>query len=226
MKSTLLSSILIGFLTGLFISGSLNAKLVFETTRIEETLSPDTKSFDFLFPFRNEGEHPVQIIDVKTSCGCTVAKLDKRLYQPGETGQITGSFSVGGRQGKHSNTVRVMTDDLGQSEIPLGVEVTIPHWVRMKPGMLLWRVGDDLTPKIMSITPNKELGVVPVKAECDSDLFTVELIKPEKEEEPWKLQVTPVELTSEKRVLIRIHVAVKDKKEPMVFFAHIIVRDK
>ncbi len=40
------------------------------------------------FPFVNEGPEPVRILELRTTCGCLVPRLDKREYGPGESGVL------------------------------------------------------------------------------------------------------------------------------------------
>lgn len=63
------------------------------------------------FTFTNDSDEPVTIDSVKTSCGCTTAKLAKRTYSPGETGTIQATFDFGPRTGKQVKTITVKTDE-------------------------------------------------------------------------------------------------------------------
>ncbi len=81
----------------------LYANLKFEQNVITADLPVKTASFEFSFKFKNEGETPITIVDIQTSCGCTVAMSDKRNYLPNENGEIKGVFSVGDRKGVQKN---------------------------------------------------------------------------------------------------------------------------
>jgi hypothetical protein len=39
------------------------------------------------FPFTNTGEYPVTISSTRSSYGCVVAALEKKRYEPGESGK-------------------------------------------------------------------------------------------------------------------------------------------
>src|SRR5262249_6513314 len=41
------------------------------------------------FPFVNRGPESVEITEVRASCGCMKPRLDNRVYQPGEHGELT-----------------------------------------------------------------------------------------------------------------------------------------
>lgn len=59
------------------------------------------------FPFTINGNARITITDIKTSCGCTTAKLDKTTYAPGESGNITATFIIGDRTGEQTKHIRV-----------------------------------------------------------------------------------------------------------------------
>src|SRR6478752_696136 len=68
------------------------------------------------FKYQNTGSSPVQIKDVKTSCGCTVAEAKQREVAPGQKGEITATYSIGNHVGTQVKTVSVTTD---QAPTPL-----------------------------------------------------------------------------------------------------------
>src|SRR5262245_14184670 len=45
-------------------------------------------AFSRRFALSNDGSETVQILDIRTSCGCMKPRWEKRLYQPGEQGEI------------------------------------------------------------------------------------------------------------------------------------------
>src|SRR5579862_5923061 len=62
------------------------------------------------FPLKNSGSHPVTIIGVETSCGCTTATLDKKTYAVGESGEIDVVFDPAERTGLQEKIVTITTD--------------------------------------------------------------------------------------------------------------------
>jgi hypothetical protein len=153
------------------------AALKFDQTVIEDVVMPGDKSYPFEFSFKNTGDSIVEISEVKTSCGCTTVKLEKMVYAPGESGAITGNFSVGDRQGLQQKSISVLTKGLGQPDIRLSLKLEIPQLATMRPGLLLWRVGGELVAKTLKISPNVDMGVEIVSVESDSESFILELKK-------------------------------------------------
>jgi len=197
--------------------------LRFESRVIEDTVSPDAKSYPFTFAFENTGDEPVEIREIKTSCGCTTAELEKKVYAPGESGVIEGSFSIGNRQGKQQKTIRVLTKDVGQPEIGLALKLEIPQLVTMKPGLLLWRVGSEPAPKTLRVVPNADLGVSVLDVGTDSADFAVETVGPEEGASGREVVVVPLKTDASGRGLIKVRVG-REGGKPKSVYAHALIR--
>jgi len=210
-------------LAGAAASAPAYGELSFETKVIEDVIPHDAKAYPFAFAFENKGEHAVEITEIKTSCGCTTAKLPKKTYAPGEKGTIKGSFSVGSRQGKQHKTVRVLTDDIAQPEIQLALRLEIPKLVSMKPGLLLWRVGSEPEAKTLTVEPNGDLGVKVLSVECESEDFAVEPVDQKNGESDYQVVVAPVTTESTGRGLIKVRIGLGEA-EPKTVYAHALIR--
>lgn len=67
------------------------------------------KPAEIEFSFKNEGNSPVLITEVKPSCGCTVANYTKEPILPGKSGKITATFNAAAK-GAFSKNVTVITN--------------------------------------------------------------------------------------------------------------------
>ena len=76
-----------------------------------------------VFRFTNKGDTTIQIRSVPASCGCVVAKPQKRDYAPGESGEIPFTYSPKGRWGLRAYKVLVVTDEKGVRPYQLRLEV-------------------------------------------------------------------------------------------------------
>ena len=208
---------------GLLLASVAQAELKFEQTVIEGVIPPDVKSYPFAFPFTNEGARAIEISEIKATCGCTTTELEKLIYQPGESGVIEGKFSVGSRQGKQDKKIRVFTNDLAQPEIQLALKFYIPQLVTMKPGLLLWRVGSEPDAKILTISPNADLGAEIISVECESPDFAVESLPQAEGSSAYEVVVAPLKTEASSRGLIKVTVAVAGS-EPKTIFAHALIR--
>ena len=201
-----------------------NAALEFEKAVVEDVILPSVQQYPFEFEFKNTGESSVGIRELKTSCGCTTAQLEKKTYLPGESGTIAGSFSVGSRRGLQQKTIRVITEDLGQPEIKLGLKLEIPRLVTMKPGLLFWRQEDAVEAKTVRLKLNPTISSHIVSAESESDQFQVALA-PADEEGVYNLSIVPTALGSGARSRIKITIASDEAGQvPVVAYAHAIIK--
>jgi|GEM_PF-1002808 len=64
----------------------------------------------FEFLIRNEGSAPLNILETKADCGCTVARYD-RVIPPGEAGAFHVTVDTKGFRGEFTSRVLVVTDD-------------------------------------------------------------------------------------------------------------------
>ena len=63
------------------------------------------------FQLINDGTDDLNILDVKTSCGCTAALPSTKVLKPKETGSVAVEFNTANRSGKVVRTITVTTDD-------------------------------------------------------------------------------------------------------------------
>ena len=66
------------------------------------------------FRFTNTSDRPIRIRAVPASCGCIVAKPDKRDYAPGETGVIPFTYAPKRKWGTRAYRVYVVTNEPGR----------------------------------------------------------------------------------------------------------------
>jgi len=63
------------------------------------------------FELRNQTRKTLNIVNIHTSCGCTVSKAGKKSLRPGEKTKIQVSFNTKGYFGKTKQYAYVNTDD-------------------------------------------------------------------------------------------------------------------
>lgn len=205
-------------------------ELEFEDRVWRETAGASEEKVEFSFPFENTGSTEVTITEVKSSCGCTTAKLDQKTYAPGESGEITGAFNIGSRQGLQRKTVRLATDSVAQPQILLTIEVNIPKLISIEPGMLLWRKGEVPDVKTLKIVPNEEMGIEIGGIDLEAEGFSIELLDADAEAATGTPEtagrealVSVVSTDSANRGLIRVTAILPDGQEKQ-YFAHALVR--
>ncbi|MGC3988691.1 MAG: DUF1573 domain-containing protein [Chthoniobacteraceae bacterium] len=125
------------------------------------------------FPFKNTGDHAITIKSLKTSCGCTAAGLDKKTYQPGESGEVTARFVVGDRKGTYLTSVTVTTDEAGATPTVLQLQPIILPLVELKPTLVFWRSGETHSPKRIMLTVADGQKATEIKAIIDNPAVKV-----------------------------------------------------
>jgi hypothetical protein len=78
------------------------------------------------FRFRNTGDKPLVIKDVRPGCGCTLANKPEKPILPGEEGEINATFDSKGREGTQKKDIYVIanTKDKTDHVVHFDVEVT------------------------------------------------------------------------------------------------------
>ncbi len=67
------------------------------------------KPVSTVFEFVNEGDAPLTILNVKTSCGCTASEWPKEAVAPGETASVKLTYSAASAGAFHK-TAQVFTN--------------------------------------------------------------------------------------------------------------------
>lgn len=96
-------------------------KIIFKETNFNFDTVKSGTVVTYKFEFKNEGKKPLDILKVKTSCGCTTTKLTETTYKKGKGGAIEITFNTSGRKGRQHKTVTVITNDPQNPEILLNI---------------------------------------------------------------------------------------------------------
>ncbi len=68
--------------------GTNDARIGFPKANYDFGALPYKKEARYSFQFTNPGKTPLVILDVQTSCGCTVPEWTKKPLNPGSSGEI------------------------------------------------------------------------------------------------------------------------------------------
>jgi hypothetical protein len=85
------------------------------------------------FKFKNTGDALLRIGKIRSTCGCTVPKLKKKEYAPGESGVIKATYTAGRSPGKVTKRLHVPSNDKKNSKIALTLKGTIVVKVTHEP---------------------------------------------------------------------------------------------
>ena len=117
----------------------LRAKMVLDAVEVDFGRILDDVNTEFKeITFRNEGDAPLIIHDLRASCGCTVGELDKREYAPGETGVLRIQFRPQGKRNLVRQTVTITTNDtsLPNSQALISVTAFVRPIVSVDPTLV------------------------------------------------------------------------------------------
>jgi len=89
----------------------------FETREIDFGTHNEGDILDTVFKFKNTGEVPLVITNVKTSCGCTTPYWPKKPIQPGESEEIKVRFNTNHKPGKQTKTITIHANTKNLTEV-------------------------------------------------------------------------------------------------------------
>jgi len=153
------------------------AQLAWEKTEIE--LHPKVGDAEAVanFKYENKGTKPIRIVSTKSSCGCTVASLKKDEVAPGEKGEVTATFKIGGRTGVQQKSITVETDDASQPMTNLLLKAVIEQPVEIQPTFVFWQAGEAPKPKTVKVKANKAVTITKLDVTSSSPEFTAKVEK-------------------------------------------------
>ena len=182
----------------------LNASLIFEKDRIVHQSSLDETEYIATFSFKNHGNKSVEILEVNSSCGCTTALPSKRVFEPGESGEISATFDYGSREGKQIKSIRIETDQETDPRIFLTIEVDIPTALHVSPSVVMWNRSTDSEFQAKEVTIESSLGesIEIVEVVASSDLFT-HAVKVLENGKKFALAISPQNIPTDAKGILR-----------------------
>ena len=147
MTRAALSLLLLFFLQAF---AAAESALRWESKQLEFRPAATEKAVRAEFEFTNAGNEPVTIDSVLASCGCTTVALEKKVFQPGEHGQITALFTIGQRKGLQAKGIRVVIR--GEPDpVNLMMVTHVAESIRIEPQFVVWKFGEEPRPKVISL---------------------------------------------------------------------------
>jgi Protein of unknown function (DUF1573) len=171
-------------------ASSAFAQLTWDKTEQTFYATPEDGSVVARYKFTNTGSKPIKIQSVLTSCGCTTAALAKNEYAPGESGEIAANFVFGGHTGSQYKRIMVSTSAAPGQPTTLKLNVYIQERVSVAPQVVLWRVGEQPSPKAIQIAIGGDTAVKILSVTSDNPAIKVKLTEVMRGKE-YEAQVTP-----------------------------------
>ena len=166
------------------------AGATFESTRADLIAQPDQDVVKASFPFKNDTDSTLNIVEVHSNCGCIKADTDKKSYAPGESGVVRADFKVGNFEGLVEKFVTLETDAKEEPMQRLAVSITVPILYEVKPQLTEWKQGEKGATKIVTfdVVGDEKIHVTEISTSRDnfeSKLVTI------KEGEKYEIHLTP-----------------------------------
>lgn len=168
---------LIGIFVVIAFAQGARAELKWEQTSVELHPTFSDKQAVAHFKYENVGKTPVHFESVHASCGCTTAQTQKDEVPPGEKGEITATFNIGGRTGTQVKTVTVQTDDPdpAHATTQLTLKAVIPQLLELQPMFVIWQSGEEPKPKFITAKANKDAGITKLDVVSSAPYFTTKV---------------------------------------------------
>jgi len=168
------------------------AQLKWDQPQQKLSVKPGEKAVTAKYRFTNNSTSPVTIVDVRPSCGCTIATLAKKTYAPGESGEIDAKLNFAGHTGHQEKWIYVTTNAAGTEPTLLTLAVDIPPDITIEPQFVMWRIGEPLTPKTIRVVVPDGFPTKIVAVQTDNPAIQVQL-QEVRAGKQWEVKVTPAE---------------------------------
>jgi len=187
---------LIGVLTLAALAQNARAELKWEQTSVDLRPAFNDKQAVAHFKYENVGNTPVHFESVHASCGCTTAQTQNEQVAPGQKGEITATFNIGGRTGTQVKTVTVQTDDPhpAPSTTVLTLKAMITPLLEIHPALVYWQMGEEPKPKFVTAKANKDAAVKKLDVTSSTPDFTAK-VEPGSAPNEFRISVKPRDTT-------------------------------
>ncbi len=194
-------------LAALVLAGAARGEIEWQEHRLQLDPPPGATDVVGEFVFTNRGQEPVQVLEVTSGCGCTVAAPEPRVVPPGGQGRIRAQFHVGDRRGQQAVAVTVTTAEPEPRTHELMLEINLKEFVSIAPRLLYWRVGEEPVAKPVQLVVAE--GFRFVEAVSDDDAFTITALGAEGARP--QLKVTPRDTWAKRNGSVVVRVAQGDE---------------
>jgi len=165
--------------------------------------TPSDGEIEARFAFRNVGAAPVRIKTLRSSCGCTTARLEKKIYAPGEAGEVVARFFFGDRTGAQRKTIEVRTDEAAAEPVVLDLRVHIHDPLTITPALVFWKRGEPGAAKTVQLTAAADQRVR-IKSVTSSNPRVTAKLETIKGGEQYAVSVQPVDTTQKESAEISV----------------------
>lgn len=161
-----------------FVANITSAQLSWETTSTSFKVHPLQASETVGYRFSNSGSEPITIVGLKPGCGCISGKLDKKTYDPGESGVVHVTLNLEKRLGPQLKGIAVKTSDNPMKPTKLYVSTTVPKTYVPSVKRLVWAPDEERVAKSCRIinahkAPYRLVKAIPLREGLEVELKTI-----------------------------------------------------
>lgn len=92
------------------------AQLTFTNREHDFGETEEGKIVEYVFTFKNTGNYPLMLQDIRTTCGCTAPEWTKEPIAPNEEGKIIVRFNTAHKAGQQRKIITVISNAANSSE--------------------------------------------------------------------------------------------------------------
>ena len=121
-----------------------------------------------MLKFKNVGNSALEILKITTSCGCTTTKLDKMVYEPGESGELEVIYRPKSPGTSTAKLVTIQTNDATNPVTKFTIRATLIEPAMIEPERLQLgqiRTGDSAEAVFTLTSPDENIEVLEVTEE-------------------------------------------------------------
>ncbi len=93
------------------VAGAATPRIAVDVPHFNFGEQPNNLTIEHAFEIRNDGDAPLKIERIRSSCGCTVGEVSSYQVAPGETATIAASYKLIGRRGNQHSVLTLETND-------------------------------------------------------------------------------------------------------------------
>ncbi len=131
-------------------------KIVFKEKEYDFGKIMGVEKVEHIFKFSNDGKGDLKIDKVNTTCGCTAALLSANVIPPGGKGDVTTTFTVGGRQGQQTRQIYVISNDPTEPRATLTLKGFIIPPLSVEPSTVFLQPKDTVCTSTVKISQTME----------------------------------------------------------------------
>lgn len=166
------------------------AELQWEQKTIPLQVHPLQVEVRVEFPFKNTGTNAVEILSLRSTCGCLIPSMSTNRFEAGEVGSVDVVFDLRDKKGPQRKGVAVRSSDAPKNPVILYVQTHIPEAYTLSAKRLEWSLDGDRAPQTCRLINRLKEPVRLISATSSLDSFSVDL-KVIREGFEYEVQVVP-----------------------------------